>query len=142
VAPFVFKITPLHGPQGKHRLPLFSMHIYSSLPGNRLPTAPYDVRRESHRKHFIFYCCLYSCIQSCCLETRRSNPLHYNPIYKDHHRAFFLLLVEGTFRYLRTTITDRNLIQEKIKRRLNSGNAFYHSVQNLLYNFACGSVWV
>jgi hypothetical protein len=25
-----------------------------------------------------------------------------------------------------------NLIQEEIKRRLNSGNAFYHSVQNLL----------
>jgi hypothetical protein len=24
------------------------------------------------------------------------------------------------------------LIQEEIKRRLNSGNAFYHSVQNLL----------
>jgi hypothetical protein len=30
------------------------------------------------------------------------------------------------------TITNQNLIQEKIKRRLNSGNACYHSVQNLL----------
>ncbi|PNF27857.1 hypothetical protein B7P43_G09219, partial [Cryptotermes secundus] len=36
------------------------------------------------------------------------------------------------FRYLGTTITDRNLIQGKIKRRLNSGDACYHSVQNLL----------
>jgi hypothetical protein len=36
------------------------------------------------------------------------------------------------FRYLGTTITHRNLIQEEIKRRLNSGNACYHSVQNLL----------
>jgi hypothetical protein len=36
------------------------------------------------------------------------------------------------FRYLGTTITDQNLIQEEIKRRLNSGNACYHSVQNLL----------
>jgi hypothetical protein len=36
------------------------------------------------------------------------------------------------FRYLGTTITNRNLIQEKIKRRLNSGNACYHSVQYLL----------
>jgi hypothetical protein len=36
-------------------------------------------------------------------------------------------------RYLGTTITNRNLIQEEIKRRLNSGNACYHSVQNLLY---------
>jgi hypothetical protein len=62
------------------------------------------------------------------------------------------------FRYLGTTVrvTNQNLIQEKIKR-LNSGNACYHSVQNLLssrllsrnknlnthnYNFACGPVWV
>jgi hypothetical protein len=29
------------------------------------------------------------------------------------------------------TLTNQNLIQEKIKRRLNSGNACYHSVQNL-----------
>jgi hypothetical protein len=32
---------------------------------------------------------------------------------------------------LGTTVTNQNLIQE-IKRRLNSGNACYHSVQNLL----------
>jgi hypothetical protein len=31
-----------------------------------------------------------------------------------------------------TTITNQNLIQEEIKRRLNSGNACYHSVQNPL----------
>jgi hypothetical protein len=36
------------------------------------------------------------------------------------------------FKYLGTTVTDLNLIQEEIKRRLNSGNACYHSVQNLL----------
>jgi hypothetical protein len=35
------------------------------------------------------------------------------------------------FRYLRKT-TNQNLIQEEIKRRLNLGNACYHSVQNLL----------
>jgi hypothetical protein len=29
-------------------------------------------------------------------------------------------------------VRDQNLIQEEIKRRLNSGNACYHSVQNLL----------
>jgi hypothetical protein len=34
--------------------------------------------------------------------------------------------------YLGTTITNQNLIQEEIQRRLNSGNACYHSVQNLL----------
>jgi hypothetical protein len=36
------------------------------------------------------------------------------------------------FKYLRTTVTNQNLIQEEIKRRLNSGDACYHSVQNLL----------
>jgi hypothetical protein len=29
-------------------------------------------------------------------------------------------------------IINRNLIEEEIKRRLNSGNACYHSIQNLL----------
>jgi ribosomal protein S2 len=37
-----------------------------------------------------------------------------------------------SFRYLGTTITNPNLIQEKIKKRLNSGNACNHSVQKLL----------
>jgi hypothetical protein len=36
------------------------------------------------------------------------------------------------FKYLGTTVTNKNLIQEEIKRRLNSGNTCYHSVQNLL----------
>jgi hypothetical protein len=36
------------------------------------------------------------------------------------------------FRYLGTTITNQNPIQEEIKRRMNSGNVCYHSVQNLL----------
>jgi hypothetical protein len=35
-------------------------------------------------------------------------------------------------KYLGTTVTNQNLIQEKIKRRLNVGNACNHSVQNLL----------
>jgi hypothetical protein len=32
------------------------------------------------------------------------------------------------FKYLGTTVTNQNLIQEEIKRRLSSGNACYHSV--------------
>jgi hypothetical protein len=53
---------------------------------------------------------------------------------------------------LGTTLTDQNSIQEKIKTILKSGNACYHSVQNLLssgllsknsnYNFSCCFVWV
>jgi hypothetical protein len=41
-------------------------------------------------------------------------------------------IVDQRFRYLGTTTTNLNLIQEKIKGRVNSGNASYHSVQNLL----------
>jgi hypothetical protein len=33
---------------------------------------------------------------------------------------------------LGTTVRNQNLIQEEIKRRLNSGNVCYHPVQNLL----------
>jgi hypothetical protein len=40
--------------------------------------------------------------------------------------------IKAEFRYLGTTVTNQNLIQEEIKRRLNSGNACYHSVQNRL----------
>jgi hypothetical protein len=36
------------------------------------------------------------------------------------------------FRYLGMTATNENLSQEEVKRRLNSSNACYHSVQNLL----------
>ena len=63
------------------------------------------------------------------------------------------------FKYLGTTLTSQNSIAEEIKSRLRSGNACYHSVQNLLssrllsknlkikiyrtiYNLACYFVWV
>jgi hypothetical protein len=36
------------------------------------------------------------------------------------------------FKYLETTLTDQNCMQEEIKSRLNSGNACYHLVQSLL----------
>ena len=36
------------------------------------------------------------------------------------------------FKYLGTTLTNQNSIQEEIKSRLKSGNACYYSVQNLL----------
>jgi hypothetical protein len=35
-------------------------------------------------------------------------------------------------KYLGKTIENQNLIQVQIKRRLNLGNAYYHSLQNLL----------
>jgi hypothetical protein len=36
------------------------------------------------------------------------------------------------FKYLGTTVTNRNVIQEEIERRLNSDNACYDSVQKFL----------
>jgi len=36
------------------------------------------------------------------------------------------------FKYLGTALTNQNSIQEEIKRRLKSGNACCHSVQNLV----------
>ena len=36
------------------------------------------------------------------------------------------------FKYLGTTLTNQNSIAEEIENRLKSGNACYHSVQNLL----------
>jgi hypothetical protein len=39
----------------------------------------------------------------------------------------------ATFKYFGTTVTSQNLFQEEIKKILNLSNAYYHSVQNLLY---------
>jgi hypothetical protein len=66
------------------------------------------------------------------------------------------LEIVAQFLCLEPTVTDQNLIKEEVKTRLNSGNAYYSSVQNLLstaaqklnnyiiqdYDFACDSVWV
>ena len=37
------------------------------------------------------------------------------------------------FKYLGTALTNKNSIAEEIKSRLRSGNACYHSVQNLFF---------
>ena len=39
------------------------------------------------------------------------------------------------FKYLGTTLTRQNSIQEENKSRLKSGNACYHSVQNAIQKF-------
>jgi hypothetical protein len=53
---------------------------------------------------------------------------------KNHHIKIGNRCSENVaqFRYFGTTVTNQNLIREEIKRRLGSGNACYHSVQNLL----------
>jgi ribosomal protein S1 len=48
---------------------------------------------------------------------------------KIHNKSFERV---EQFKYLETTLTNRNSIQEEIKSRLKSGNACYHSVQDFL----------
>jgi hypothetical protein len=52
-----------------------------------------------------------------------------SPVIKIANRWFENV---SQFKYLGMTVTNQNLIQKEIKRRLNSGNACYHSMQNLL----------
>jgi hypothetical protein len=44
-------------------------------------------------------------------------------------RSSFLKVEQ--FKYLRITLTNQNSIEEEVKSRLMSGNACYHTVQNL-----------
>jgi hypothetical protein len=44
------------------------------------------------------------------------------------------------FKYLGTTVTNRNYIQEEIKSRLKSRNACYHSVQIFCLAVCCTKI--
>jgi hypothetical protein len=65
-------------------------------------------------------CQSYSCFK--CKTAHNQNIKIYN---KSFERV-------EEFKYLGATLTKRNCIHEEIKSRLKSGNACYHSVQNLL----------
>jgi hypothetical protein len=64
----------------------------------------------------------------CMLLSRQQN-VGQNRYVKIANRSFENV---SQFKYLGTTVTTQNLIQEEIKRTLNSGNACYLSDQNLL----------
>ena len=83
--------------------------------------------------------------------------------YQDAGRSYSIKIDNSSFErveefmYVGTILKNQNSIQEGIKSRLKSGNACYHSVQNILSSsllsknirfrytgllFCCCSVWV
>jgi hypothetical protein len=54
-----------------------------------------------------------------------------NPNIKVANRSFENM---AQFKYLGMTVTNQNLLHEENKSRLNKGNAYYHSIQNLLFS--------
>jgi hypothetical protein len=54
-----------------------------------------------------------------------------NPYIKMANRSFENV---AQFKYLGMIVTNQNLIQEEIKRRLNLGTFCYYSVQKLLFS--------
>jgi hypothetical protein len=63
--------------------------------------------------------------QSKCLLLSRHQNAGQNDQINSTNRSFENVV---QLKYLGTTVTNQNLIQEKIKRRLNSGNACFHLV--------------
>lgn len=59
---------------------------------------------------------------------------HYQDAHQNHDINIANRSFENVtqFKYLRMTVVDKNLVQEEIKRRLSSGNSFYHVVQSHL----------
>jgi hypothetical protein len=52
--------------------------------------------------------------------------------YQVYIKVYISVTLVAQFKYLGKTVTNQNLIQKEIKKRLNSGNACCHSVQNRL----------
>jgi hypothetical protein len=53
-------------------------------------------------------------------------------MYQSHPKYFGINIYNLIYSILGTTLVNQSSIQEEIKRRLKSGNACYHSVQNIL----------
>jgi len=60
--------------------------------------------------------------------------MHHQNARQDHDLMIVNKSFENVakFKHLRMTVTNRNYIQEEVNSSSNSGNACYHSVQNIL----------
>jgi hypothetical protein len=70
---------------------------------------------------------------TCMFMPRHQNSSHQNHKLLKTNESFRSV---ANFRYFEKKVTNRNYIQREIKSRLNSGNACYHSVQNLVFPYA------
>ena len=61
-----------------------------------------------------------------------SNSITLIATTKDSALSIIIIIIIIIVKYLRTNLTIQNSIREEIKSRVRSGNACYHSVQNLL----------
>jgi hypothetical protein len=61
-------------------------------------------------------------------------PRHQNA---DQQHDIQIIWKYGTVQVFRRTVTIENLNQDEIKRRLNPGNACYHSVQSFCLPICC-----
>jgi hypothetical protein len=82
------------------------------------------------------YCSLSNLQNSpfCWQQWQRHCPINFYSLVVGWDSSSFERVEE--FRYLGTTLTDKNSVQEEIKSRLKSGSACYHSVQSLFFQFA------
>jgi hypothetical protein len=85
----------------------------------------------SVKNYFSLYFIKYSPYQ------KRSFKWELYTLIRSIFNIFITIINLAQFRYLGMTITNQNLIQEDIKRRLNFGNACYHSVQKLCLLVCC-----
>ena len=79
----------------------------------------------------LYFCFVFSyiCPKSTAMISKSS--IIHLVLLMDLHCVFCKVGSKLFFKYLVTTLTDQNSIQEEIKSRLKLGNACYHSVQNL-----------